>query len=232
MDGGILGARSGRINPLQRAAPREGTAISHDTWMHRVVRVAVRPLVDTPISPNHLTTLRGATALAAALGVAVGSSPWQHVGAAAFVVSILLDRADGELARLSGRVSRGGHLYDLVMDGTANVLIFAALGIGLSDGVLGIWAIALGLVAGMAVSTVLYLTLRIEARQGERAGAVPGFGGFDPDDAMLAVPFAIWVGGSVPLLVTAAIGAPAFAAVFFWCQRAKLLTGARVERDR
>ncbi|MCH8834893.1 MAG: CDP-alcohol phosphatidyltransferase family protein, partial [Proteobacteria bacterium] len=67
--------------------------------------MAVRPLVGTAVTPNHLTTLRLATGLAAAGALAVGTSPWQHVGAAIFVVSLVLDRADGELARLAGKTS-------------------------------------------------------------------------------------------------------------------------------
>ena len=39
--------------------------------------------------------------------------------------------------------------------------------------------------------------------------------GFDPDDAMIAVPVALWLGWGEGLLVAAAIGAPAFALGFF-----------------
>ena len=48
---------------------------------------------------------------------------------------------------------------------------------------------------------------------------IPAAGGFDADDAMLAVPIAVWLGGAVPLLIAAAIGAPVFAALFFWRHR-------------
>ena len=32
--------------------------MSHHTWLHRIVRPAVRPLVGTAVTPNHLTALR------------------------------------------------------------------------------------------------------------------------------------------------------------------------------
>ncbi len=40
--------------------------MSHNTWIHRAVRVAVRPLAAGPITPNQVTTLRLAVGLGAA----------------------------------------------------------------------------------------------------------------------------------------------------------------------
>ncbi len=39
--------------------------MSHNTWIHRAVRVAVRPLAAGPITPNQVTTLRLAVGLGA-----------------------------------------------------------------------------------------------------------------------------------------------------------------------
>jgi phosphatidylglycerophosphate synthase len=46
------------------------------------------------------------------------------------VVSNFLDHSDGELARVSGKSSRLGHVYDLVSDAAVTVVIFLAIGIG------------------------------------------------------------------------------------------------------
>ena len=108
--------------------------MSHNTWIHRVVRVAVRPLVATPITPNQLTTLRLLVGIAAAFAFAQPSQLWLDLGALIFLISFFLDRADGELARLSGRTSPGGHAYDLISDAFCNAVAFAALGIGLYRG--------------------------------------------------------------------------------------------------
>ena len=54
--------------------------ISHNTYIHRMVRPAVRPLVATGITPNHLTTVRLAGGLAAAAAVAVGTAAWHYAG--------------------------------------------------------------------------------------------------------------------------------------------------------
>ena len=96
--------------------------MSHNTWIHRIARVGVRPLVGTPVTPNHLTTLRLVTGLAAAGAFATGIPEWRAWGGVIFVVSMFLDRADGELARLGGKTSPWGHKFDLVSDAVCNAL--------------------------------------------------------------------------------------------------------------
>lgn len=202
--------------------------MSHNTWIHRFVRVGVRPLVHTPVAPNHLTTLRLLTGLGASALFAVGGPAALAWGAGVFVLSMLLDRADGELARQSGKRSAFGHKYDLVTDGLCNALVFIGLGIGLSGGSLLEWrAIPMGVLAGLAVAAILFLTLRLEALRGARAAELGGAVGFDPDDGILAVPILIWLGLAEELLAAAAVGAPAFAAFFYWkLLRSRARTGA------
>ena len=89
----------------------------------------MKPLVATPITPNQITTLSLATGLLAALLYARGG--WAaHFGAVCFVLSFWLDHADGELARMTGRVSRFGHRYDLAAGCAVLVALFVGMGIG------------------------------------------------------------------------------------------------------
>ncbi len=196
--------------------------MSHDTWIHRMARVVVRPLAKTRVTPNQVTTIRLATGVAAAGMLALGRDPWPDVAAGVFVLAMVLDRADGDLARMTGKTSPFGHAYDLIADATCNALIFVALGAGLRDGAFGTWAIPMGIAAGLAVAAILGMVVRIEAQAGARAAELGGFARFDPDDAMLVVPLAIWLGGATILLVAAAVGAPLFAAFFAWKFRAAL----------
>lgn len=198
--------------------------MSHNTWLHRLARIGARPLVKTPVTPNQITSLRliGGIAAAAAFAApsqmaspAAEATPWLGIGAGLFLFSMILDRADGELARLSGRSSPWGHKYDLVSDAFCNALAFVGLGIGMTVGPLGSWAALLGLVAGLAVALILWLIFRLESQGGERAGEVGGTAGFDPDDGMLAVPVLVWLGLAQWLLLAAAIGAPLFALYMF-----------------
>jgi phosphatidylglycerophosphate synthase len=184
--------------------------MSHNTWSHRAVRPLVRPLVKSPVTPNHITTLRFATALAAFALLAFGRGAWNDMAALVFLVSFFLDRADGELARQSGKSSPWGHRYDLVTDALSNILIFLGIGIGLSDGALGYWTIALGLAAGCGIVAMLWLMTWVERIGGIGAATYSATAGFDPDDAMAIIPITIWLNGETAILIAAAIGAPAF----------------------
>jgi phosphatidylglycerophosphate synthase len=198
--------------------------MSHNTWIHHIARAAVLPLTKTPVTPNHLTTVRLAAGIAAASALAVGAVPWPAIGGGIFLISMVLDRADGELARLTGKTSPGGHTYDLIADSVCNALAFVGLGVGLRDSVLGAWAVPLGLLAGLAIAAVLWLVMRVESLAGARAAELPSKGGFDPDDSLLVVPIAVWLGWELPLLLAASIGAPAFALFFYARFRERLHT--------
>ena len=182
----------------------------------------MRPLAGTRITPNHVTTLRLAGGLAAAAAYAVGTTGWDYAGSALFVVALVLDRADGELARLGGKTSSWGHTYDLIADSISNAAAFIGIGIGLRDSLLGWWALPIGATAGGSIAFILWMTIQIEAREGARAAELGGGAGFDPDDAVLMVPLAMALGGGVPLHVVAVVGTPAFAVYFYWHFRAKL----------
>lgn len=184
--------------------------MSHDTLIHRIVRPVMRHVAPLGVTPNQVTTLRLVTGLAAAAAFAAGTKASFDIGAAIFVLSMLLDRADGELARQTGKMSKGGHRYDLACDWIGTVVAFLGLGIGLS-GSLGEIAIALGLAAGTGAGVLFWQSNVLKLEDPPSYRAPNGRILFDPDDAMLALPFFIWTGFSASLLVIAATLAPAFA---------------------
>jgi len=171
-------------------------------------------------------------AIAAAAALSVGETLWTNTGAVLFLVSMFLDRADGELARLSGKTSAWGHKFDLVSDSVSNALAFIGIGIGLRASDLGLWAPALGVLAGAGVAAVLWFVMRLESTGGERAGELKAFEGFDPDDAMLIVPITLLLGAANSLLIAAAIGTPAFAILFFFLFRRALKPRLAQKNDR
>ncbi|MFN0044544.1 MAG: CDP-alcohol phosphatidyltransferase family protein [Alphaproteobacteria bacterium] len=172
-------------------------------------------MAKTKITPNQLTALRLATGLAAAAAFALGARDWDLAGIALFVVSMFLDRADGELARMTSKTSPSGHAFDLRADAVCNAATFLGIGIG-AYGALGWLGPALGLVAGAGIVAVLSIVTRVEKARGPRAAELRGRAGFDPDDAMLIVPLAIAVDLGVALIAAAGIGAPLFAALMAW----------------
>lgn len=193
--------------------------MSHNTWIHRLVQPMVEPLVGFPVSPNHITTLRLAFGLAAAVAYAEGSPLWLSIGGGFFIISMLLDRADGILARLTGKMSKFGHYYDLISDSFCNALIFTGLGIGLRDGPIGWWSVALGLMAGISVVFILGVVMWAEAQKGQRAAELQSLAGFDAEDSTALIPICVWLGWGLPLLYVSATVTPIFALYFVWLHR-------------
>jgi archaetidylinositol phosphate synthase len=191
--------------------------MSHDTWTHRIVRPIVRPLVGTGVTPNHLTALRLLTGIAAALLMALGDHFWSDLAGAIFLLSFLLDRADGELARQSGTSSAGGHRFDLYTDYSVHILVLLGIGVGMQGGALGSLAVVLGAVSGVAIAAILWVVSRVERLEGPVR--FPSAKGFDPDDAMIVIPLAVWLDGEAYVLVAAATGAPVFLAWASWRYR-------------
>ncbi len=204
--------------------------MSHETLIHRVVRPGVRWLAKTKVTPNQVTTARLVTGIAAAAAFAEGSDAPRSIGAALFFFSTLLDRVDGDLARLSGKSSPSGHKYDLVSDALCNALALAGLGVGLRDGAFGAWAPAMGVLAGLGVSGILLLVMAAERRQGPRAAELPGLGWFDVDDAVLLLPLVVWLGASDWALAAAAVCGPAFL-LFMWVRHRRQRTSCQTGDD-
>ena len=188
--------------------------MSHNTHIHKVARLTMKPFIGTSLTPNHVTTVRLLVGIAAASCLAIGEGQWPAIGAGLFVLSVLLDRADGELARLTNAMSPGGHQYDLVSDAICNALILIGLGIGLRESPIGDWAILYGFVAGLSVAAILWMVIKIEALDGQRSAELPSFGGFDVDDLILLIPIGIWLGWSESLLLAAAVITPLVVLIF------------------
>ena len=196
--------------------------MSHNTGIHRFARVTVvKPLVHTPVTPNQVTTARLLTGIVAAAALAIGPE-WRNLGATVFVLSVVLDRADGDLARLTGRTSASGHRYDMIADAVSNALVLIGLGVGLRDGGFGLLSVSMGLVAGVSVAAILWMVMRIEELKGPRAAELPSVAGFDVDDAVLLIPVFIWLGQAEGLLAAAFFIAPLVALYFYAMYRKKL----------
>lgn len=147
------------------------------TWDARLARRLVTPLVNTWVTPNHLTTLRLLIGVAGALCLARGGFASANAGAFLIVLSNFVDHTDGELARIGGKSSRIGHFYDLACDALVTVMLFVGMGIGTTYvGALKVSPGWLGAVAGVAVALIFFLRMRIEDMAG-KAGTKTGFGG-------------------------------------------------------
>jgi len=188
-----------------------------DSWTHKIARVCILPLVNTSVTPNHLTTLRLVTGVAACSLFAIGTTEWNFYGGLLWILSAFLDRADGELARVSGKTSPRGHQYDYISDVFVTALFFIGIGIGLRGSLLGdinlgLWSIVMGVsaTAGVIAAEILAEKIdRVQKDTGEKAYA--GFAGFDFDDVLYLFAPVVWLNLHLLFLVGASLGAPVFA---------------------
>jgi hypothetical protein len=178
--------------------------MSHDTVIHRVVRPAVRMAARTGMTPNQVTTMRLATGLAASAIFARGTYVWMAFGGIVFLFSMLLDRADGELARQSGQMSVTGHRYDLAADGIASVATFIGLGIGLAHtgGRSAFW---FGALARLGIGALFFELNVLKVVPVLGHDLCDGRITVDPDDAMIFVPILIWCNLTAPMVIVAAV---------------------------
>ncbi|MFC7475034.1 CDP-alcohol phosphatidyltransferase family protein [Dankookia sp. GCM10030260] len=180
--------------------------MSVNTLIHRIVRPAVRAIAPLGVTPNQITTLRLVTGVVAAGAFAVGGGVWPAIGGAIFVFSMLLDRADGELARQTGQSSPFGYRYDIASDCAANVVAMVGIGIGLHD-TLGLAGPVLGAVAGAGIGALFWQLFGLRLAQPRGYEPWPGLV-VDPDDALILVPVFVWAGAALPMIVAAAVITP------------------------
>ena len=183
------------------------TAAPYD---QRVARILVRPLARTGISPNQVTAVTLAVALVAAGLFATGERDLADWAAGLFVLARFLDHFDGELARLTGRTSRFGYYFDYVAGGLGYGALFAGMGIGLAQGPLRAWALALGAAGAASALLSLFLNLDLDKRQALKDGdavGYPGFAGFELEDGIYLLAPITWLGWLMPFFVAAGIGA-------------------------
>ncbi len=185
-------------------------------WDQKLARILAKPLVRTPIHPNHITTLGLLIGLAAAWLFSLGDRDAANWAAALFVLAAFLDHVDGELARLAGKTSRFGHYYDHVVSGITYTAGFIGIGIGMSHGVLGWWAIPLGFLAGISITLILSVRLGMEIKHGKESIRQRNFAGFQAEDVLYVVGPVTWLGGMMPFLVAAGVGAPLFLIWVIW----------------
>lgn len=184
-------------------------------WLRRIVRVfVVRPLLSTPLTAEQVSSARHAIGVLAALTLAVGPAGFP-AGATFVLIAVLLDRSGSELALAKGQISPPSRRHGFLGDGWSDALVFVGLGIGLRGSVHGLAAVGMGLLAGLAVVVVPWLMRWLETIDGRPSDEFGGVAGLDPDDALLVVPLALWVGWAEGLLPLVAACGPTFALAFF-----------------
>ena len=180
----------------------------NQTYAHRFARFLVRPLLGTAVRPNHITFLRILIGLAACAFLAVGterSSIWSGI---LWIIACVLDRADGELARLGDLRSSSGKVLDFYSDLLLDSLWFLAAGVAASHGSLGGIGMALGVVSCVSIAVCIWMSEVFERRSGDGVKAYYGIEQFHPDDALFLLPAFVWVGWQNALLIASSTVTP------------------------
>ncbi len=103
---------------------RRGAELACEYVFRPVAHVLVLALLPLRVPPTSVVVVHATIGLVAAALLAAGQLTW---AAALVLAKTVLDNADGQLARLSGRVSEVGRYLDTELDAIVNVALFAAL---------------------------------------------------------------------------------------------------------
>lgn len=139
-------ANAADIRP--QARPRELQDPLNFYFYHPLAARLARLLRPTGISPNMVSVMSLLALLAAAAAFTGLAWPANALTGFAFMLAWhVIDGADGDLARMTGRASATGELVDGVCDYAGNVILYFAFAFMLDDWI-GAWAWVLTALAG------------------------------------------------------------------------------------
>jgi phosphatidylglycerophosphate synthase len=142
--------------------PREIEAVSNIYLVHPAARRLVDWLQRTPVTPNQVSMASVAASGVAAVCYVSMAWPWAAFGGLAFqYLWHVMDGADGDLARRTGRASPRGELIDGVCDHLSQALIYVAFAFAAQRTFGGLaWAAAVAAGASHFVQANAYETGR------------------------------------------------------------------------
>jgi archaetidylinositol phosphate synthase len=146
--------------------------------------------------------------------LAVGSRTAAAWSGALWIVTCLLDRADGELARMADLHSESGKVLDYYSDMILDAVWFLGAGLGLRHGRLGDIAVLLGLLTSGSMLLCIWYAEMFERLSGPGVKAWSGVQLFHPDDALFLLAPLTWLNWLAPILVASSICTPIIAIVF------------------
>ncbi|WP_394730708.1 CDP-alcohol phosphatidyltransferase family protein [Altererythrobacter sp. GH1-8] len=115
---------------------------------HPLAERLARLLSKTPVSPNMVSFAGGLAIVIAAIAYLQQAWPWSALlGFAIHSLWHVLDGADGDLARMTGKASPSGEIFDGICDYSGHILLYLMLAYAASPA-LGWSALGLALAAG------------------------------------------------------------------------------------
>lgn len=141
--------------PKRPVRPRELQDGLNFHLYHPLAWQLARLLAKTPITPNVVSVIGGCFVVAAGVVYALGFArgwgwPGALLGLALHMTWHVVDGADGDLARLTGRSSPLGELVDGVCDYASHIIVYFILGWLLAQQIGGAWAWPIMVAAGVS----------------------------------------------------------------------------------
>ncbi len=122
-------AEEGLIRSLGGATTDDGFMARHVD--RRVSRFFSRRLAHTRVSPNQITLIGMSIGLLGAFFLYLPDYAFRLSGALLFVLCVVIDGVDGEVARLKLMETDFGHALDIITDNVVHVAVFVGIGVGL-----------------------------------------------------------------------------------------------------
>jgi len=118
--------------------------------------VFVKCIYKFPVTPNQVSFLSMIVGLFAGWQFAIGSNGRLILGGLLLAVSIVLDCADGQIARLKNNGTALGRIIDGVADYVVGVAVFIGIGIGLSRFANELWTVVILTGVSSALHAILF----------------------------------------------------------------------------
>lgn len=180
-----------------RKVSTQGRPAELEDWLngeiyHPLSMRLARALAATPVTPNMVSVAGGLTIVLAAVAYGMGTSLVAVlIGLALHMSWHVLDGADGDLARITGRTSSSGEVIDGICDYAGHIVLYVTLGFMLSAdvGPAIAWSLAIGAGAARIVQAAHYEVqrrqyqhwaygtkwLRISHKEGQKPSGIIGF---------------------------------------------------------
>jgi len=96
-------------------------------FYRKISRLISAPLSKTNISPNMITVIRPIVALIGFVLILQGEYLLSIIGGGVLLIYFIIDKTDGEVARLKGEESKFGKVLDSIVDITIDSLLYIVL---------------------------------------------------------------------------------------------------------
>ena len=161
----------------------------------RLARLLIRPLANTNLHPNHVTLFSLLLGIGCGALFVFGEPGIENVAVAVFMMAVLVDHMDGELARMSHRTSKFGHYFDYIVGSLIYTILFCSIGVAVYRWTGSEGALVFGFVAGFSNVLIVSLRLSMELKFGPKAVEHPSSSGFEIEDFIYLIGPITWLGG-------------------------------------